>query len=69
MAAEPGESDPSLASHSAWRRKQDTPVPIPFSLAYALWDFCCAKGGTVEARHLMDAINAVFPGYFEPHRD
>lgn len=53
---------------SEWRRKQDTPIPIPFSLAYALWDFCCAKGRNEDAQHLMDAINAVFPGYFEQER-
>lgn len=49
---------------SEWRKRQETPITIPMSLAYALWDLCCARGRDEEAKYLMDAIETVFPGYF-----
>jgi len=55
----------STAKVSEWRQKQDTPIAIPYSLAYALWDFCCAKGRGEDAQHLADAIESVFPGWGE----
>ena len=49
---------------TAWRRRQATPITIPVSLAYALWDLCCSRGRDEDAKYLMDAIEAAIPGYF-----
>ena len=52
-------------TESEWRKVQSTPIVISLSFAYALWDFCCAKGRDEEAGLLAKAINAAIPGYFE----
>jgi hypothetical protein len=54
---------------SEWREKQNTPIPIPYSLAHALWDFCCANAKTGYAHDLMKLINDVFPGTFVLDQD
>jgi len=60
--------DPSAAVNS-WREKENTPIPIPLSLAYSLWDLCCSRAWGEEAKYLMNAINNVFPGYFMLEQD
>lgn len=51
-----------------WSKRQATPIPIPLSLACALWDFCCSRGRDEDAGRLMDAIECVLPGYFSSAR-
>ena len=53
-----------MTEQNDWRKRQETPVQVPLSLACALWDLCCAKGENENAGHLMRAIEAAVSGYF-----